>query len=131
MWITKELGMGRNGLTGFATGLAAMALVLLVGACKPMAEAAPPLALAEAALIINTDKTLTDHIASMANDMDCSTLRAQKGGHYCMPRYENQPEVPALYCYRTLAAVTCYDRPSTNPADRLVGVQAGGKLETY
>jgi hypothetical protein len=57
-----------------------MAALLLAG-CKPFAEAAPPLAIAEAALIINTDKTLTDHFASLANDMDCSTLRAQQGGH--------------------------------------------------
>jgi hypothetical protein len=48
-----------------------------------------------------------------------------------MPHYENQPEVPALYCYRTLAAITCYDRPSTNSGDRLVGVQPGGRLPTY
>lgn len=121
--------MGRKGrLAGAAL---AMAALLALGACQPAANTAGALAVVETALIINTDKTLVDHVASMANDMDCSTLRAQKGGHYCMPHYENQPVVPALYCYRTLADVTCYDRPSTNPADRLVGIQAGGPLPTY
>lgn len=114
-----------------AKGAAGAALLLLLGACASGAETTTGLAAAEALVIINTDKTIVDHFASMANDMDCSTLRAQQGGHYCMPRYENQPVVPALYCYRTLADVTCYDRPSSNPADRLVGVQPGGVLPTY
>ncbi|MGC2857721.1 hypothetical protein ACM64Y_19800 [Novispirillum sp. DQ9] len=107
------------------------AALFLLGACGSAAHTTTGLAAVEGVLIINTDKTVVDHFASMANDMDCSTIRAQQGGHYCMPRYENQPMVPALYCYRTLADVTCYDRPSTNAADRLVGVQPGGMLPTY
>lgn len=117
--------------TGWKAMAVAGAALLLLGACGSPAETVTGLGAAEAVVIINTDKTIVDHFASMANDMDCSTIRAQQGGHYCMPRYENQPVVPALYCYRTLADVTCYDRPSTNPADRLVGVQPGGPLPTY
>lgn len=117
--------------TGWMAKAMAGAALLFLGACGSGPENVATLGAVEAAVIINTDKTIVDHFASMANDMDCSTIRAQQGGHYCMPRYENQPVVPALYCYRTLADVTCYDRPSTNPADRLVGVQAGGALPTH
>lgn len=85
----------------------------------------------EAVSVINTDKTVVDHVMSLASRQDCSTIRAQQGGHYCVERYENKPMAEALYCYRTLAAVTCYDRPSTNPRDRLVGMQPAGPLPTH
>lgn len=104
------------------------ATALLLGAC---AAAGPPLMGVEAVSIVNTQKTLGDHFLSLTSGQDCSTLRAQKGGHYCVERYENEPVAEPLYCYRTLAAVTCYDRPSTNPRDRLVGIQRGGPLPTH
>lgn len=116
-----------RGRTACAGGMLAMALLL--GGCT--GDAAGAFAVADAAIIINTDKTLVDHVASLTSGKDCSTVRAQQGYHWCREPYENQPVVPSLYCYRTLADVTCYDRPSTHPADKLVGVRPGGLLPTY
>jgi hypothetical protein len=58
--------------------------------------------------IINTDKTIVDHIVSMSTGRDCSTVRSSMGEPYC--KTDPIPE-PPLYCYRTLAAVTCYATP--------------------
>ena len=92
---------------------------------------ARPFAIADAVTLINTDKTIVDHLAGLMSGQDCSTLRSMDGGHYCQPVYENVPIVPTLYCYRTLAEVTCYDRPSPNSSDKLVGIRPGGQLPTY
>jgi hypothetical protein len=92
---------------------------------------ARPFAIVDTVSLINTDKTIIDHLAGVVSGQDCSTLRSMDGGHYCQPRYENVPVVPPLYCYRTLGAVTCYDQPSPNTGDKLVGIRPGGQLPTY
>jgi hypothetical protein len=72
----------------------------------------------EAVSIINTDKTITDHVVSMARDQDCSSIRAQNGDYYCIPYYENQQKpAPQPYCYRTMAGVDCYQQPLKNGND--------------
>ncbi len=96
----------------------------LVGAMRPFA-------IADAVTLINTDKTIVDHLAGLMSGQDCSTLRSMDGGHYCQPHYENVPVVQPLYCYRTLGKVSCYDRPSPNTGDKLVGIRPGGQLPTY
>ncbi|WP_339778638.1 hypothetical protein [uncultured Thalassospira sp.] len=58
--------------------------------------------------IINTDKTIVDHIVSASTGRDCSTVRSSMGEPYC--KTDPIPE-PPLYCYRTLASVTCYATP--------------------
>ncbi|MDP2700025.1 hypothetical protein [Thalassospira sp.] len=58
--------------------------------------------------IINTDKTIVDHIVSLSTGRDCSTIRKIDGKTYC--KQDPIPE-PPLYCYRSLAAVTCYQTP--------------------
>ncbi|MDG4721210.1 MULTISPECIES: hypothetical protein [Thalassospira] len=58
--------------------------------------------------IINTDKTLVDHVVSLSTGKDCSTIRKIDGKSYC--KKDPVPETP-LYCYRTLAAVSCYRTP--------------------
>ncbi len=58
--------------------------------------------------IINTDKTLIDHVVSLSTGRDCSTIRKIDGKSYC--KKDAVPETP-LYCYRTLAAVSCYRTP--------------------
>ncbi|MCW9036036.1 MAG: hypothetical protein OQJ97_17575 [Rhodospirillales bacterium] len=68
-----------------------------------------PLAALEGASAIVTDKTLTDHIVSIASGKNCSTVRSERGLHYCE---EDEPKgEAAVYCYKTIGAVTCYDRP--------------------
>jgi len=58
--------------------------------------------------IINTDKTLVDHVVSLSTGRDCSTIRKIDGKSYC--KKDPVPE-PPLYCYRTLASVSCYRTP--------------------
>lgn len=94
-------------------------------------SAARPFAILDMTSVMMTKKTTFDHIAQFLTGEDCSTLRADNGGHYCQPWYENKPIVPQLYCYRTLANVDCYETPSPNPGDRLIGIREGGLLPTY
>ncbi len=58
--------------------------------------------------IINTDKTIADHIISLSTGRDCSTVRSSMGEPYC--KTDPIPE-PPLYCYRSLASVDCYATP--------------------
>lgn len=58
--------------------------------------------------IINSDKTLIDHAVSLSTGQDCSTIRKIDGKSYC--KKDPVPE-PPLYCYRSLAAVSCYRTP--------------------
>ncbi|NIZ03327.1 hypothetical protein [Thalassospira lucentensis] len=58
--------------------------------------------------IINSDKTLVDHAVSLSTGRDCSTIRKIDGKSYC--KKDPVPE-PPLYCYRSLAAVSCYRTP--------------------
>lgn len=90
-----------------------------------------PFAILEMTAVITTKKTVIDHIAQLLTGQDCSTIRASKGGNYCNPWYVNRPIVPQLYCYRTLAAISCYEQPSRYPGDKLVGIRQGGLQETY
>ncbi|WP_297000441.1 MULTISPECIES: hypothetical protein [unclassified Thalassospira] len=58
--------------------------------------------------IVNSDKTLIDHAVSLSTGQDCSTIRKIDGKSYC--KKDPVPETP-LYCYRSLAAVSCYRTP--------------------
>lgn len=60
-------------------------------------------------VVMGTDKTIIDHGISLASGKDCSSVRLEQGKRYCK---EDDPVIrPDVYCYRTLADVTCYDRP--------------------
>ncbi len=64
---------------------------------------------AEILSIIGTDKTIADHVISLGSGKNCSTVRRERGLHYCE---EDEPEAKAqVYCYNTLARVTCYGKP--------------------
>lgn len=142
----RQVGGGRR-WRGAAGGVAGLIALVALSGCSAdslqsrgdtlqasggrLVGAVRPLAIVDAVSLINTDKTIIDHVASSMMGEDCSMLRSMDGGHYCQPRYENKPVVPSLYCYRTLGDVTCYDRPSTNASDTLVGVRPGGPLPTY
>jgi hypothetical protein len=74
--------------------------------------------------VINTQKTLDDHLVSLITGKDCSTVRASRGDHYCEDKPAIGPSVVRItFCYKSLAAVTCYDRPFERDADRLVGTR--------
>lgn len=78
----------------------------------------PGYAQVEGAIVIGTEKTLSDHIVSFTSGKNCSTVRKEKGMTYCE---EDELQVRQnIYCYKTLATVTCYDRPDPNPGRQRV-----------
>jgi hypothetical protein len=69
-----------------------------------------------------TDKFLTDHAASYATGEECSSLQLEQTGAFCRTAEEIAAEqaeeearlqaaAPDIYCYRTLAKITCYQQP--------------------
>ncbi|HVI52026.1 MAG TPA: hypothetical protein VM661_12500 [Candidatus Sulfotelmatobacter sp.] len=62
--------------------------------------------------VINTQKTLDDHLVSWISGDDCSTLKALHGEPYCQPKPVEVPKVTRTsYCYKNLAGTTCYTQP--------------------
>jgi hypothetical protein len=103
-----------------------------LGACGPLmpASAALSYAMIEGAVVANTQKTMPDHVISAASGKDCSVVRLQNDQTYCV---EDQvhPE-PAVYCYRELGGVTCYDRPDPRePAGAKVGDNTHNYVKNY
>ncbi len=71
---------------------------------------------ASVATLIHTDKTVFDHAVGLSTDRDCSVLYLARNENYCKPSVPIEPGQvaymsSALYCYRTLGGVSCYDRP--------------------
>ena len=71
---------------------------------------------ASMATFIHTDKTVVDHAVGFSTDRDCSVLYLARDEDYCKPLEPVEPSQvaymsAALYCYRTLGGVSCYDRP--------------------
>ncbi len=81
--------------------------LLVLGACTPLTM--PQAATAEAISAVGTGKTLSDHVISLVSGKNCRGVRVKQGLTYC-EEDELIPK-PDIYCYRTLARVTCYDRP--------------------
>ncbi len=72
--------------------------------------------------VINTKKTLGDHIATWITGKDCSTVRAQReGGNWCTPWPDAPPPPQQVYCYATWARPSCYSQPYNEGNDRLIG----------
>lgn len=71
--------------------------------------------------VINTKKTLGDHVATWITGKDCSTIRAQREGAWCV----DWPAPPAppqqVYCYASIARPSCYSQPYNEGNDRLIG----------
>ncbi|WP_096701010.1 hypothetical protein [Magnetospirillum sp. 15-1] len=75
----------------------------------------------EALSLINTHKTVGDHIIGWITDKDCSSPRAERGDAYCMEVPGRPTPPPQVYCYSTLARPTCYSQPYNEGNDRLIG----------
>ena len=94
--------------------IALSAFLVVLGGCS----AVPGFAQVEGAFVVGTDKTIEDHIISMTSGKNCSFIRTEKGLTYCE---EDEPQIKQnIYCYKTLATVTCYDRPDPNPGRQRV-----------
>ncbi|BAE50144.1 hypothetical protein [Paramagnetospirillum magneticum] len=75
----------------------------------------------EALSLINTHKTMGDHVIGWITGKDCSSPRAERGEGYCRD-WPDRPSPPAqVYCYSTLARPTCYSQPYNEGNDRLIG----------
>ncbi len=97
----------------------AVSAIGLVQACG----AVPPLSMLEGAFVVGGDKTFTDQVISYSSGKNCSIIRKERGLTYCE---EDQVTVkPNVYCYKTLAEVTCYDRP--DPRYQKLGVNEQNK----
>lgn len=71
--------------------------------------------------LVNTRKTLTDHVASWITGQDCSTPRAQREGVFCTDWPGPPPPQQQVYCYASLAKPSCYAQPYNEGNDRLIG----------
>lgn len=71
--------------------------------------------------VVNTKKTIGDHVLGFVSGQDCSSVRASQHGPYCVEPDQPPPPPPMqrTYCYRSLGAVNCFEQPST---ENLVGV---------
>jgi hypothetical protein len=88
----------------------------LLGLTACGGEVSLALMAASTASFIHTDKTVVDHAVSYYTDRDCSILYMSNDEAYCKPPVPVEPGQvaymsSALYCYRTLGGVSCYDRP--------------------
>jgi hypothetical protein len=94
--------------------VALLACLAFLGGCS----AVPGLAQVQGAVVIGSDKTIEDHIVSLSSGKNCSIIRKDKDLTYCE---EDEPVIKQnIFCYRTLASVTCYDRPDPNHGRRRV-----------
>jgi hypothetical protein len=74
-----------------------------------------------------TGKTVTDHAMSLATSQNCSLKHSLVGEPWCQPDAAPAPTTAStaepLYCYRSIAAVTCYrhDNPHDTTTRRTSG----------
>lgn len=71
--------------------------------------------------VINTKKTLTDHVATWVTGKDCSAVRAEREGVWCVDWPDPPPPPAQVYCYATWARPSCYAQPYNEGNDRLIG----------
>jgi hypothetical protein len=71
--------------------------------------------------VINTKKTMGDHVATWVTGKDCSTIRAQREGVWCVDWPSPPPPPQQVYCYASLAKPSCFSQPYNEGNDRLIG----------
>ncbi len=78
----------------------------------------------DAVSVINTHKTLDDHLVSLITGKDCSSVRASMGDYYCIDQPGNVPTiVRTSYCYKTLGTIDCYTEPVEADAGQFYGIR--------
>jgi hypothetical protein len=117
---------------GNRRGWPLLVILLALAGCKNIeavgdALVGPPLAtfvVLDAFSVVNTQKTVDDHLVSLVTGKDCSTVRASQGDRYCIAPPPPQPMMRrTTYCYKSLADVTCYDRPLAQDAPVFYGTR--------
>lgn len=71
--------------------------------------------------VVNTKKTMGDHVATWITGKDCSTVRAQREGVWCVDWPSPPPPPQQVYCYASLAKPSCFSQPYNEGNDRLIG----------
>ena len=95
----------------FRTAAVSVLLCGTLSACESMLVTPATALMASGAVVINTDRTPGDHLASYITGLDCDTIRAsQDKGPHCRPPHEEIIE-PPVYCYRTLGTIDCFRSP--------------------
>ncbi len=69
-------------------------------------------------------KTVSDHVVSYMSGKECLSTRTADGLTYCVED-EVQHVEPTLYCYKTLANVSCYTTPDPSRSPDQI-IQPGG-----
>jgi hypothetical protein len=88
--------------------------ILILGGCQGFLAV-------EGASAIFSGKTASDHVVSFVSGKDCSIVYTEQGNAYCVED-EMQVLQPKLYCYKTLASVSCYTQPDPGRTpDQIVG----------
>ena len=85
--------------------IAAFAVLVVLSGCGAFF----PTTGAEGLSVVTTKKTIADHVISLTSGKNCSHVRQRRGLTYC--EEDEKTITPRVYCYKTLARVTCYDRP--------------------
>ena len=90
-----------------------LACLIGLGGCEVMAVSFVG---ANMATLMHVDKTLPDIALSNQRNKNCSLLHAARNEPYCQSEPPDPSEALAAladrrYCYRTLGAIDCYERP--------------------
>ena len=100
-------------------------VVFLLSGCSaftvPESTAMTGLLLGDVVSLSYTQKTLEDHAASKITGQDCSFLRYIKGYPYCEDIIPPVKVSRDSFCYKTLAAITCYEQPLESDSSRFQG----------
>ena len=88
--------------------LLAIAAPLALAACADPASLA--LGGASVVTMIDSGKTVSDHVMSYATGEECTFRHSLRGEAWCQPRrIEDSGEQSSLVCYQSIARVSCYE----------------------
>jgi len=76
--------------------------ILLTGCVEPLLG---PAAVVSGASLVATGRTPVDHVAGWVSGMDCSAVRLERHGPWCVGPQEPAPQP---ICARTIGSVDCW-----------------------
>ncbi|MBT3401160.1 MAG: hypothetical protein HOL07_03565 [Rhodospirillaceae bacterium] len=88
--------------------------ILAIAAPLALAACAGPASLAlggaSVVTVLDSGKTVSDHVMSFATGEECTFRHSLRGESWCQPkRSEDSGAQDNLVCYRSLARTTCYE----------------------
>lgn len=88
--------------------------ILAIAAPLALAACADPASLAlggaSVVSVIDSGKTVSDHVMSYATGDECTFRHSLRGEAWCQPRsIEADDGQPERVCYQSIARVTCYE----------------------